>query len=372
MAKHSYNSLQKKYQGFIVPTHNVLINKSDKLCQDPSLHISMIQVELTAGYEASACTLLIEDGMVVNEKKKSWEVNQTIQDLLKLGHPLEVSLGYSQEVTEVFKGIITNIQIEYSLNQGFQFYVEAMDVKRLMMNNYHSCQPRKDLKKHSDAVKEILKKYAKHIDAQVVSDTEERTLAIEQHNQSDYDFLVTLAKRVNHAFYIINNQLYFEPYGKDSNPLVELQAEHLHAFKREISLSDQLYEVTVRANDESDPKKSFEYTTQSCKTIGKGKKSSNDIATMMKQIAKKTIIDPSISSVKEAKVRAEAELFKHTIKFAQGKFQTIGLPEITPGKMMTVKGFGADYDNDYYIKKVLHQYDQRGFITKGELGVNKI
>ncbi len=372
MAKHSFDELYKSYNGFIVPTYSIVVNNSDKITHNDTPAVEGIEVELTAGYEASACKLMFYQGVELDSQGKNYKVSQFIQDKFKLGNQIEVSLGYLKTLKTVFKGIITGIELDYEVEFGFKIWAECMDVKRLMMNNYHSYQPRKDLKKYSDAVKEVLKKYAKNIDKQNVTDTSERTLALEQHNQSDYEFLVYIAKRINFAFYIINNDLYFEEFGKDTSPLLELHVDNLHSFKREITLSDQINEVTVRANDESDPSNVFESTAKSFTAIGKGKKGSQDITNIIKESAKKTIIDPSVSSINEAKSRAEAELARHAYGFGHGTFKTVGIPEILPGKMLTIKGFGEGYDNDYFLKKVTHLYSHNGYYTRGELGVNKV
>ncbi|GEM_PF-6974673 len=372
MAKHAYQDLYNSYQGFIMPTYSIVVGGSDTFTQSDNPPIHSIQVELTAGYEASACNLEFYQGVDLDEAKNTFSVSQTIRDKLKLGSTIEVQLGYLKEKKSVFKGIITGVELEYEASSGFQIRLEGMDIKRLMMNSYHSTQPRKDLTKYGDAVKEVLKKYAKNIDKQTITLTQERTLPLEQHNQSDYDFLVSIAKRVNYAFYLVNNELFFEEFGQDKDSLLELHAQHLHSFYREVTLADQVSELTVRANDESDPGNVFESTAKTFTAIGKGKNAGHDITNIAKESAKKTLIDPSISSANEAKARAEAELARHAFKFAHGTFKTIGIPEIVPGKMITINGFGEEYDNDYYLKKVIHQYSSGGYFTKGELGVNKI
>lgn len=372
MAKHSFQDLYKTYQGFIVPSYSVTVNESDTLGHGDLPVISEIEVELTAGYESSVCNLIIFQGVELESEKKQYTVDSFIRGKMKLGNVLEVKLGYAQERKTVFKGLISAVELDYEAGSGFQIRVEAMDAKRLMMNNYRSSQPRKDLKKYSDAVREVLKKYAKSLGKQTVSDTPEQVLALEQHNQSDYEFLVALAKKLNYAFYIINNDLFFEELGKDTSPVVELHTNNLYSFHREISLADQIAQFTVRANDETNPLQNFESTAKKFKAVGKGKKGSQDIAAAVQKNAQKTIIDPSVSSAKEAQARAEAELARHAFRFAHGGFKTVGIPEIVPGKMLTIKGFGEDYDNDYYLKKVTHLYSSEGYFTRGELGVNKI
>lgn len=372
MAKHSYEELTKTYQGFVLPTYSIVINKSDTINHNDSPAISTIEVELTAGYEASACNLFFYEGAEIIYQNNTYQVSQLYQEKFKLGNSIEVQLGYQTERKTVFKGIITGIELIYETGSAFQIRVESMDVKRLMMNNHRSYQPKNDLKTYSDAVKEVLKKYAANIEKQNVSDTFERALVIEQHNQSDYEFIVSLAKKANYTFYLVNNELFFQKLTEDTEPLLELNIKNLQSFNREISLGDQITEFTVRANDESDPNSVFESTAKDVDTIGKGTKASKDVTTLINENASKTIIDPSVSSANEAKARAEAELARHAFKFVHGSFKTFGIPEIVPGKLLTITGFGDEYDNDYYIKKVIHHYNSGGYYTKGELGVNKI
>ncbi len=372
MAKYKYSDLIKTYGGFISPAYSITINNSDKLNQTEKPFINEIEVELTAGYEASSCLLSIFKGVSFDATNKTYQVDEFISTKLKLGTPIEVSLGYLNSLQSVFKGIITRVELSYQGSKGFEIQIECMDAKRLMMNNFRSLQPKQDLKKNSEAVKEVLKKYAKHVGKQNIGDTPEKVLTIEQHNQSDYSFIVALAKQVNYAFYIVKDEVFFQEIGSDTESLIELHADSLKSFSREISLSDQLAQVTVRANDESDPNTSFEHTAKDIKAVGKGTKGLSDITKIIDDNYSKTIIDPSIRSANEAKARAEAELAKHAFKFAQGSFNVMGMPELVPGKMVTIKGFGPEYDNDYYLKKIVHRISAGGFNTRGELGVNKI
>lgn len=368
----TYNDLLKTYQGFIAPSYSIVVNHSLTISLGESPFVDTLEVELTAGYEAGACNIFFFEGVEWDATQNTYTVSQEIRNHIKLGNQLEVKLGYGSELKTVFKGFITAIELYYEADSGFQVIVESMDAKRLMMNNYRSNQPRTDLKNYSEAVREILKKYAPHLGSQNINITQERNLPFEQHNQSDYDFLVSLAKRVNYAFYMINNDVYFEEYAYDTKPLLELHAHHLHSFSREMTLADQIKEVTVRSNDEQDPNNVFEATANTFKAIGKGTKDSHGITNITSPSAQKIIIDTSVSSNNEAKSRAEAELARHAFKFAHGTFKTLGIPEIMPGKMITITGFGEEYDNDYFLKKVTHSYTSSGFTTKGELGVNKI
>jgi len=65
-------------------------------------------------------------------------------------------------------------------------------------------------------------------------------------------------------------------------------------------------------------------------------------------------------------------LAKSAFDFVQANFECVGIPELVPGKMLAISGFGTGYDNQYYIKKIVHKLSKTSFITRGDLGVNKI
>ena len=46
----------------------------------------------------------------------------------------------------------------------------------------------------------------------------------------------------------------------------------------------------------------------------------------------------------------------------------MGLPELVPGRFITLGGLDKDLNNDYYIKEVQHDFGSDGFSTRMEIG----
>lgn len=367
MAEFELETLKKKYRGFTIPEFKIKVN--EKVITDvDEIFIDEVKVELTAGFEASACSFHIAQGITFQNKK----VENIIDEHIKLGNEVEVSLGYADKVELVFKGIVFSMELEYSQEENFSFQIECMDVKGLMMNNFRS-QLKKDMKKFSEAVHAVLKKYTKWIDKQTVDATKEVSLPIEQQGQSDYEFIVSLAKKIHYAFYIVRGEVFFQPIGKNTLSMLTLTlGEFVYRFNREISLSGQISSVTVKSNDEKDPNEPIEATATTYNVVGNGKKGAKDLTKIISEDMKKTIIDPSVASQEQAEERAKAELTKQSMKFATGELESIGIPEIIPGRMMTIKGFGNGFDNDYYVLKATHEVNKNGYITKCTIGVNQV
>lgn len=71
-----------------------------------------------------------------------------------------------------------------------------------------------------------------------------------------------------------------------------------------------------------------------------------------------TVIDHSANTKEKAISRAKIELEKIARNFVKGEFTTNkGFPLLQPGKKVTFKGFGKDYDYTYLITKVRHEID---------------
>lgn len=366
MAKYKMEDLKKKYGGFLTPYFSIKINGKD-LAEGNEVIIESVEVELTAGYESSIASIVISHIFDITTMEFIEELEKTI----KIGSEVIISLGYGK-LTQVFKGIITTSEIYSDRETPLQLMLECMDVKAIMMNSLKS-ELKKDMKKYSDVVKAVLKDYNSFIDKQVIDTTKEISMPVEQHGQSDYEFIIDIAKKINYEFYIINGEVHFTEIGKDKTSLIELKyGDDIIEFSRSVSLNDQFIEVTVKGNNEEDPSKPFEHTAKSIKTIGKGSKGAKELAKVFTKTAKKTIIDTSIGSKEEAKIRAEAELMKISLKLSKGEIKILGLPEIVPGKFITLKGLGKNFDGDYYVLKTTHKVYQGTYYTILNVGVNKI
>ena len=50
------------------------------------------------------------------------------------------------------------------------------------------------------------------------------------------------------------------------------------------------------------------------------------------------------------------------------QWSDVGLPELVPGRFVSLKGLDSDLDLDYYIREVRHEIGSDGFSTTLEIG----
>lgn len=370
----SLSDLAKKYNSFQKPAFYIKID--DKDVPEKKLQYMELEITSTSGYEASVCSLRVHatDGKF-DDKKNEVIISDALTKTFELGKKLDVFLGYDKKdnCKQVFSGFITSINLEYTGESYVRYIVEAMDAKFLLMNNLRS-EAKKDMKKYSEVVNDVLSGYSSYLGKLTIKETSELGSPIEQYNQSDYDFIVGIAKKLNFMFYLYNSNVFFVPYAYEKEPDLSLTpGRYLLRFTREITLDNQIKSVTVRSNNEQNPEEVFEATANNITVaVGNGKSAGGDISKIIGDKMQKTIIDPSVKSTQEAQERAQAELDKVSLKFSTGEFETVGIPDIEPGKFIYFDKMNSLVKGKYFITEVKHLYDKTGYRTVCKYTNNKI
>lgn len=364
--------LAKDYDEFRKPL--IMIKVNDAEIDKETLLINKVICELTAGYEASYCSMEIEAIGNKYEDKKGLSLNDKI-DVFKLGLKVEVLMGYNEEskLKTVFIGYITQIELNYDNRERVIYKIECMDLKVFMMNVRRS-EKMSDVKKYTDAVTSVLNKYSSFNDGVNIESTkDDLTMQVEQFNESDYEFVVKIAKKINYLFFVVNNKVIFkEQSSLTENCLTISPGPYLMNFKRKLNLTEQIKKVKVINNDENDPNNLIEGSSQDTVAVGKGSKGATDVSNVISDIMEKVIIDHEATSVALANVRAKAELEALSMRFVTGEFELVGVPDVIPGQFITMDLLEDNLNNDYFITQVTHEYSYSKYTTFCKFSVNKV
>lgn len=364
------SKIEDTYKEITKPNFNIKINDKKLSLIEDKMVLDDLSVVVTSGYEASICKAKISQRL---EKKGDDLSAGTIKSTFELGKKIEILLGYGDDKTKtVFIGFITLIDMEIKDKTIISYNIEAMDAKFLMMNNRKS-ELKKDVEKYSNVVSKTLNDYSSYFSKVTVQESKPITSQVQQYDQSDYHFVVDLAKRENYLFYVVNGEAIFAPHGKNKEVILKMQpCARLIYFKRQTSLNGQIKKVTVRSNNEKDPNEKIEASATTFKSVGDGSKSSSDLSSMISDKNEIFIIDNSIKSVDEAKVRAESELMRRSLLFVKGEFESIGIPEVKPGYYIEVENM-ADMNGQYFISEVEHMFSlAQGYKINVKFEANKV
>ena len=194
MATYTMEDMLKKYGDFTFPTYQLKINGK----QIPQIYCNGdVEAELSADYEASGCKIRLYNAFVVENGKQA-ALAKDLSALMKLGNKVELSIGYREkELEQIFVGYIDALSVEYDKEEGICYILECLDGKGIMMNSLRS-EVKVNMKKYSAVVEDTVKKYSAVVkikSADLDKTDAQLSVPIEQHNESDYQFLVRLAKK---------------------------------------------------------------------------------------------------------------------------------------------------------------------------------
>ena len=376
MANYDFSELEKQYESFDQPMAVIKVNDKEIGTKKRRFILSDVIVDLTSGYEASTAEFSIFD---VYDMGQACFLFEDVKKFIFLGSKVDIYLGYSGSVTAVFTGVITGVNFLFEKEDIPCIRVTAMDVKGIMMSGSYSRQLM--AQNYADAVTEILNKTAYEklkgseiIKSVQVDDTPDKQRnasagggaggsgqeqvtdkSIEMVAESDYEFVVKVAKRNNFEFFTRCGNVYFRKAKSEDTVIMQIGPNTgMTYFDVSYDLTGLVEKIIVRGMD-----------VAKAKVISSEKKFSNKIsqgnkAKPLLSGSQKVYIDSTVSSKEEAEDRADSLM--ETMSYRYGKLACgmVGIPELQPGYFVELSGLGEGADNKFYINRVRHVLSREG------------
>ncbi len=373
----TYSDLQSKYNDFAFPMADVFIGeKPIALADGPSIAINDIRVEVTSGFEASMASFKIYNVFDTNKGQFRYE---GLKSQIFMGAPVTINMGYMEAMENVFVGFIAGVAFGYQSDDLPYIEVTAMDVKSIMMGGTYSYQL--TAKTYGEAVSEIFKrtgyeklKAAGGITELAIDSTpdkkspptapgapaapesqKESAETIEMVAESDYEFVVKSAKKFNFEFFIDRGTVRFRKAKSITAPLAKIAVgSGIVDFHVEYSITGLVGKIEARAMDAGQGK------IISAKGTREGTISTSGKAEGLIGKASKVYIDPSITSQEQADARVASLMEQMSYRLGSLDAECVGIPDLVPGRFVTVTGMGAPADNNFYITSVIHEFQPEG------------
>lgn len=368
-AKYSYENLKKKYTDFMFPMVKVVIGGKEFSDNKYKLIISDMDIDLSTGYEASVATFSIYN--TYNREQGRYEFSK-FKEFVCLGSSVSVSIGYSDQLTELFVGFISSVQFINGEADSHHVEVTAMDAKGMMMAGRSAKQLMAD--NYKKAIEEIfqgelyqkLQSYGIYTALSVaatpdVNQNQQENKSIEIVSESDYEFIVKAAKRFNYEFFIECGKIYFRK-AKDTGEscLLELQAAGaVQNYVISYDMTGLVKKVEVRGMDVS--KGALVTATASASNkISMGNKAKSLISE-----TKRVVLDANATSKEAAQYRADSVLEDISYRFGSLECNCIGIPELMPGHFIRITDLGEPCNTDFYVTHTRHIInDHDGYHTQ--------
>ena len=355
---YQFKSLEDKYGGFRMPAFEVYLGGS-KL-DSSKFHFSSITVDIDAGQGAGGCSFTIE----AQYDYEGSRFHNSLLDLVQVGKKIEIKAGYVEKKS-IFFGFVDDYTVQYTSGAAPSVSVNGIDAKGFLMN----ARDQKYMNEKSTAtvVKEILndcvsKGYAKKVSVGVIRDFDAELV---QDGMDDYRFLCFLAQTYNFTFMVVNGEIIFDNLMKQTKSILELTlGVGLLSFSKTVSLRDQVGKVVVYGID---PKTMKPISGEANRTsvAGAGKEA-GDLARGFDSIVEKEV-NYFVQTPEECKELAQARFDQKAYSFVSGRGQCIGIPELIPGRYITLKGFDKTVSDQYFISKVTHEFNADGYYTTFEV-----
>jgi phage protein D/phage baseplate assembly protein gpV len=275
----------------------------------------------------------------------------------KVGAELEVKLGSTEETTTqtLFKGEIVTVEPTFQAGH-VAMVVRAYDRSHRMMRS------RKQRTFLNQTISDIVKKVAADSGIRVSGASSGAPLDfVLQHNETDWDFVWRLAKRIGFEFICDDTQAEFKKPNPNAESVSLTYPDDLYEFRPRLTAVQQVEKVIVRGFDLKAKKSVTRTKTTPEQVTSAGIQRSE----MVKAFpgASLEIAGQSFNKSEEADSMAQAALDQLANAYLAAEGACFGDPRIKAGVKLEVKGIGSKYSGTYRVAKAVHSISGGGGYT---------
>jgi Rhs element Vgr protein len=306
--------------------------------------------------------------MAGNTEESTFEESE-LADFLP-GNAVEISLGYDQVNTVVFKGVISKQKID--IKEGFLNHnsrsllvLECADkaTKMTFQRNSEIFENKKD----SQIITELITKYDGLTKTVTASTVQHKFMS--QYDITDWDFMIKRAKANGLIVLNSKNKLVVKPPAVTGTAALQLKyGDNVMSFRGEIDATTQLQatkaeswnyftEANVTQNS-SEPANLTEPGNITGSTLGEV------FSPARLAFGIKTPFDTA-----EAKELADSLLLESRFKRVRGEVSFRGYPGFNLGSILTLDGFGTTFNGNVFASVVEHHVRDGIYITTVGFGL---
>jgi phage protein D len=338
-----------------VPTFEILINGAP-LPVAAAVHVVGVSVEADTGLpDMFSMEIVASDDL---EDQFAWVDDG---DLFAVGNAVEVKLGYADQLTSLFKGEVTGLEPSFNADRLPTLVVRGYDRRHRLTRGRRTRTFLK--KKDSDIAAQVAREAgltAQVIDSKVTHDY------VLQAGQTDYEFLLDRAGRIQYEVVVEDKTLSFRPVATDRGEALTLTAdEDLSEFSPRLSAAGQVSDVVVRGWDPKN-KKEIVGKAQAGDEVSKmgGAQAGAALSDKAFGAATGLLSRLPVLTQAEADQMAVARLNSDALELITGDGACAGRADLRPGKVVKIDGVGKRFGGQYYITAATHVYTPGGYSTR--------
>jgi uncharacterized protein involved in type VI secretion and phage assembly len=277
---------------------------------------------------------------------------------LAVGNKVEVQMGYSGQLTSLFFGEITDIELTATAGHPPSLVVTGLDARHTMARGQKTRAFTN--KSHADIARTVAQQNG--LRAQVKGVTLQREQVV-QNNQSDLAFLNMLAREAGCELSIDGKTVHFRHMDGSADPTVTLTMETgLLEFSPRISATALVSAVEVRGMDLSNA----EELVGSAKASSLGKRVGMTRSDKLYGDDVRIITNRAVNQKAEADAFALAELERIFAGAVTGSGSCFGDPKVRAGEVIELTGMGKRFSGVYQVTQASHVFSRskEGYRTR--------
>jgi uncharacterized protein len=282
-------------------------------------------------------------------------------ETLKQGDAIEVVIGATTDTpAPVFKGEVVGIEPLWDTSGETKVTLRAFNKLHRLTRTRKS----KTFENMSDT--DIFKKIATEasLSGDVKGDVNITHKHIYQHHQTDLEFLLERARRINYEIMVDDTKLIWRKRDTSVDSGIKLKwgkeasgAEYsLQTFKARLNTTNQVAEVTVRCWDPSQAKEIVGKAAKPANMLG-AKAGAEDTNSAFGE--QKVSYEVPVYNQEEADTIAKSLLEDLAMSYIIGEGQCKGHPKLKPGLVVEIETGDKRFDGKYYITGCSHRYTHK-------------
>lgn len=278
-----------------------------------------------------------------------------------VGNDVEVWMGYGGEEVQMIKGEITSLEPDYPQSGN-----PTLNVRGL--NYLHRLRTKQETHYYKNKTdRYIAGKIAQRLGLEkgTIEGDEQHELLVQQ-NRYDIVFLMERARRLGYELLVKEGKLFFQPSTDEKEKAYILEwGKSLINFRPTLTTSKQVSQVIVKGWSPKEKKVITGKAKRSdLKTKGLGSSKINKIVEKAFEKRIEIIVDKPITDNRMANDMAKNKLEQIAKGMVTGEGSTIGLPDLTAGSIVELKGLGDTFSGRYFVSGTTHSMGESGYTTK--------
>lgn len=282
-------------------------------------------------------------------------------DLLVEGAEVEIQVGFVDDLRSMLKGEVTALEPEFAPGAAPTLKIHGYD----LLHQFRRGRNTRSFVQMKDS--QIAEQIAGELGLRAQTDDTEITHDyVLQSNQTDIDFLLERARRINFEVTVKDKTLNFRKAANDKDKIVSLDfGLTLTSFYPRLNTLRQVGEVVVQGWNHK-TKEAITGKAQAGDELKKmgGKLGASISTDAFPKTTAVVVVDKPVFSEGEATQIAKGKFNEMAVDFITGEGTAIGNTSLRAGEVVELNGLGKRFSGLYYITSSTHEVGPKGYRTR--------